>query len=142
MLSGALLKKRAANGFSLIEMMVGMVVLALSLGVLYQAVSGATRNVGMSSEYLEATMLAESLLNEFAVPLEADVTQSGRFQSYSWRVTTLPAPTAQNIRPQDSGAGSPRAPLRQVNVVVTWAGGLADRELELVSVVPFVGVEK
>lgn len=117
-----------------------MVILSLSLGVLYQAVSGATRNVGVAGEYLEATMLAESLLNDFATPLEADITQAGSFQSYSWRVTTLPAPVASNVAwPEDGGMGLVPTPLRQISVVVTWAGGSADRQLELVSVVPFIG---
>lgn len=120
-----------------------MVVLSLSLGVLYQAVSGATRNVGVAGEYLEATMLAESLLNDFAIPLEADITQAGSFQSYTWRVTTLPAPAASNVSwPEDGGIALTPAPLRQISVVVTWAGGSADRQLELVSVVPFIGASQ
>lgn len=132
---------RPNKGFSLIEMMVAMVVLSLSLGVLYQAVSGATRNVGVAGEYLEATMLAESLLNDFAIPLEADITQAGNFQSYTWRVSTLPAPVASNVSwPEGGGSGVAPAPLRQISVVVTWAGGSAGRQLELISVVPFIEV--
>ena len=59
MFASVVINRRADTGFSLIEMMVAMVILSLSLGVLYQAVSGATRNVGVAGEYLEATMLAE-----------------------------------------------------------------------------------
>lgn len=132
-------KIRPAKGFSLIEMMVAMVVLSLSLGVLYQAVSGATRNVTIAGEYLEATMLAESLLNDFAMPIESDITQAGSFQSYAWRVTTLPAPVASNITwLADADMGPAPAPLRQISVVVAWTAGSADRQLELVSVVPFI----
>ena len=132
-------KRRPAKGFSLIEMMVAMVVLSLSLGALYQAVSGATRNVTVAGEYLEATMLAESLLNDFAMPMEADITEAGSFQSYAWRVTTQPAPVASNVTwLADTDMGPAPTPLRQISVVVTWAGGSADRQLELVSVVPFI----
>lgn len=116
-----------------------MVVISMSLGVLYQAVTGATRNVGVAGEYLKATILAESLLNEFALPLETDVAQAGAFQSYSWSVTTLPGPLAQgNLATEDEGFTP--GPLRLVSVVVSWPGGAADRQIQLSTVVPFIGV--
>lgn len=133
------LKPRVSGGFSLIEMMVAMVVISLSLGVLYQAVTGATRNVDVAGEYLEATMLAESLLNEFALPLETDLAQAGAFQSYSWSVMTLPAPLAQGNLAAEAEGFTP-TPLRLVSVVVSWPGGAADRQVQLSTVVPFIGV--
>jgi prepilin-type N-terminal cleavage/methylation domain-containing protein len=40
------------NGFSLLEMVVAISILALSLAALYQAVSGATRNVRTDERYI------------------------------------------------------------------------------------------
>ncbi|HAN69406.1 MAG TPA: general secretion pathway protein GspI, partial [Halieaceae bacterium] len=43
--------RRKEGGFSLIEMIVAIVILALSLGMLYQAAAGATRNVRIDERY-------------------------------------------------------------------------------------------
>lgn len=117
-----------------------MVVISMSLGVLYQAVTGATRNVKVAGEYLEATLLAESLLSEFALPLDIDVAQAGVFQAYSWRVMTFPAPVAQSAPLAAEDGGFTPEPMRLVSVVVSWTGGAADRQIQLSTVVPFIGV--
>ena len=49
-------------GFSLLEMVVAMAILAMSLGIMYQAVGGATRNVRADEKYAYAVELARSLL--------------------------------------------------------------------------------
>ena len=51
-----------SRGFSLLEMLVAMSILAMSLGALYQAVSGATRNVRSDERYAYAIELARSLI--------------------------------------------------------------------------------
>jgi len=68
-----------ASGFSLIEMLVALVVLSLSLGVLYQAATGATRNVRVAAEYTDAVMLAESMLAEHSYVTEENLSASGQF---------------------------------------------------------------
>ena len=42
-------------------MLVALVVLSLSLSALYQAAMGATRNVRVAAEYVDAVMLAEQV---------------------------------------------------------------------------------
>ena len=68
-------------GFSLIEMLVALVILALSLSVLYQAAMGATRNVRVASEYTDAVMLAESMLAEHSHVIEENFTMAGRMHN-------------------------------------------------------------
>ncbi|MBL6699470.1 MAG: type II secretion system protein, partial [Luminiphilus sp.] len=72
-----MLRDVANKGFSLIEMLVALVVLSLSLGVLYQAAAGATRNVRVAAEYTEAVMLAESKLAEHSYITEESYSASG-----------------------------------------------------------------
>ena len=122
----------ADKGFSLIEMLVALVVLSLSLGVLYQAVAGATRNVRVAAEYTEAVMLAESTLAEYSYVTEEGLSASGAFGEYNWTVKSWPAiyenaPDQMPVLPQS---------LQYVEVVVSWAGGSEPRSVDLLTVVP------
>ena len=67
-LSGCSLRSRGGNkGFSLLEMVVAVAILAMSLGALYQSVAGATRIVRVDEKYAYAVELARSLLADNAV---------------------------------------------------------------------------
>ena len=63
---GGLRRVTRAGGFSLLEMLVAISILALALGALYQAAAGATRNVRIDEKYAYSVELARSLLAEHA----------------------------------------------------------------------------
>ena len=64
-------RKPYQRGFSLLEILVALSILSMALGVLYQATSGATRNVRNDERYVFGVELARSLLVEYAqVPSE------------------------------------------------------------------------
>ena len=65
------------SGFSLLEMLVAISILALALGSLYQAASGATRNIRTSERYAYGVELARSLLSENAMVPQRGVNNSG-----------------------------------------------------------------
>ena len=123
------------SGFSLIEMLVALVVLSLSLGVLYQAATGATRNVRVAAEYTDAVMLAESMLAEHSYVTEENLSDTGQFEIFQWTVSSWPAL-------YDDGRGAEKravaaTPLQYLQVVVSWPGrGGAPREIDLMTVVP------
>jgi len=123
-----------AHGFSLIEMLVALVVLSLSLSVLYQAAMGATRNVRVASEYTDAVMLAESMLAEHSHVTEENFAVAGRYAQYEWQVSSWPAPVEDGLDPEQR-AVAPRA-LQYLEVVVSWPGRSAPRNLNLLTVVP------
>ena len=129
-----MLRDVANKGFSLIEMLVALVVLSLSLGVLYQAAAGATRNVRVAAEYTEAVMLAESKLVEHSYITEEGYSASGEFGEYSWSVSSWPA-VYENVTSPDQMPLLPR-PLQYLEVIVSWAGGSDTRSLDLLTVVP------
>ena len=52
----------SSAGFSLLEMVVAISILAFALGTLYQAAGGATRNVRVDEKYAYGVELARSLL--------------------------------------------------------------------------------
>ena len=116
------------SGFSLLEMLVAISILALALGSLYQAASGAARNVRTSERYAYGVELARSLLSENAMVPQRGVNNSGETASgYQWRVQSSP------VNLQRAGLG--RSQLHELEVGVAWFDGSKRREIVLNSVV-------
>lgn len=125
---------RQMPGFSLIEMLVALVILSISLGALYQAATGAIRNVRIAAEYTDAVMLADSILSDQSYVTKENYSASGQFQTFQWVVSSWPAPYEDG---RDSEEIAAAAPLQYLQVVVSWPGrGGAPREIDLLTVVP------
>jgi general secretion pathway protein I len=118
----------AQSGFSLLEMVVAIAILALSLGTLYQATSGATRNVRSAEKYAYGVELARSLLADNAlVPAEGKSARGETEGGFRWSMQTSPL---------DLPNGSlPRGALHKLEVLVSWSDGLKRRKVTLTSVV-------
>lgn len=128
-------KPKRALGFSLIEMLVALVVLSLSLGVLYQAATGATRNVRVAAEYTDAVMLAESVLADQSYVTQENYSAAGQFHAFQWSVSSWPAPYEDGLDPEERAIAAD--PLQFLQVVVSWPGrGGTPREIDLLTVVP------
>lgn len=128
--SGRLRGGRAArsSGFSLLEMVVAIAILGMSLGALYQAVGGATRNVRTDERYAYGVELARSLLANSAVVPAAGLEAAGETQGgFAWQVTTSPVDI--------SASSLPAGALQQIQVTVAWEDGRKRREVVLHSVV-------
>ncbi len=119
---------RSRNGFTLIETLVAMVILAMTLGALYQATAGATRNVRIDEHYNYAILLAESLLAEHRRLPAGGVSDSGEVQGYQWRVTS----SART----DEDEQLPGLELHQLEVEVIWDDGGDERDILLTTVLP------
>ncbi|RLQ23683.1 prepilin-type N-terminal cleavage/methylation domain-containing protein [Seongchinamella sediminis] len=115
-------------GFSLLEMLVAISILALALGSLYQAASGATRNVRTSERYAYGVELARSLLADHAMVDSGGVNTAGETAGgYQWRVQS---------QLRDLGRGDLRGvQLHDLEVGVAWFDGSKRREIVLNSVV-------
>lgn len=115
-------------GFSLLEMLVAISILALALGSLYQAASGATRNVRTSERYAYGVELARSLLADNAMVNRDGVNASGETAGgYQWRVQSQP----REVERGTLGRGQ----LHDLEVGVAWFDGSKRREIVLNSVV-------
>lgn len=84
-----MLTKRRNSGYTLIEVLVAMVILALSLGVLLRIFSTGLGNISVSADYARAILVAESRLHAAAAlsPLAAGVSTGVAEQKYRWTQT-------------------------------------------------------
>lgn len=116
------------RGFSLLEMMVAIAILAMALGSLYQAASGATRNVRTAERYAYGVELARSLLANNALVPAQGINSSGETGSgYSWRVATTPREGERGNRLEGL--------FQDIEVAVSWYDGSKQRQVLLHSVV-------
>ncbi len=117
--------KRRAHGFSLLEMLVALSILAITLGLLYQGATGATRNIRTDVRYTKGVEIARSLLaaND-RVPVigvsEKGTTEDG----FTWQVESA-----------SLGDDGVLATLHAIEVAVSWQDGSTAREVMLNSVV-------
>ena len=119
---------RSTRGFSLLEMVVAMAILAFSLAALYQAVSGATKNVRSGEKYAYGVELAKSLVAaNYEIPI-GGIVQSGRTAGeFSWQVRSAEVSLGNSSLPDGA--------LHELEVLVNWQDGLRQREVILRSVV-------
>ncbi|RLA51185.1 MAG: general secretion pathway protein GspI [Gammaproteobacteria bacterium] len=117
-----------SQGFSLIEMLVAITILAFSLAALYQAAGGATRNVRVDEKYSFAYLLAESLLADHAIVDPQGINKHGETSGkFRWQVKTS---AVEGEQPSALAEGA----LQNILVTVSW-GEERERKVELYSVV-------
>ena len=120
--------RRRHSGFSLLEMVVAIAILALSLGALYQAISGATRNVRTGEKYAYGVELARSLLADNNLIAVSGVNKNGETDGgFKWAVQSLPMALTGSTLPRDA--------LHKLEVTVSWQDGVKRRQFVLHSVV-------
>ncbi|MFK7816227.1 MAG: prepilin-type N-terminal cleavage/methylation domain-containing protein [Gammaproteobacteria bacterium] len=80
------------GGFTLLETLVALSVLAVSLGVTYQVFSSALQGSTLADDYAQASMYADSHLAEIGkkVHLLPGTTEGSYNQRYYWKLEVLP----------------------------------------------------
>jgi general secretion pathway protein I len=126
------------HGFTLIEVLVAFAIAATSLGLLYRVHANSTATAVRAQEYLEATELARSVLEELAATEAVGAFErSGRQgERYEWRARAVELAAAATD--PFAQVGEPEYGLRDVTVSVEWISRTQQRRFELRTVQPFV----
>ncbi|RLJ20381.1 general secretion pathway protein GspH [bacterium endosymbiont of Escarpia laminata] len=112
------------KGFTLIEVLVAFVILAMSLSVLFRIFSGGLANISIGERYAGAVTLAETLLDE--TNLSQYEMSGSREDGYRW-VKTI---QAYAVIDQD-GNSIPVENLQKVEVQITWEAMGRERHMVL-----------
>jgi general secretion pathway protein I len=96
---------RRVQGFSLLEVLVAFVVLALSLAVVMRIFAGGLDNIGSANRYTQALHLAQSLLDAQGreTPLTMGETSGETLEEtgagLEWRISVTPFQTENEATP-------------------------------------------
>ena len=120
---------RRSGGFTLIEVLVAFIVLAISLGALFQIFSTGMRASRSAEEYTRATLLAESRLAAIGITgaLEEGETAGEYEDGYNWRV----AIRRYRLEGQEEEGLPPPIEAYEVVVTVAWDQGSGERSVSL-----------
>ncbi|MEK9629115.1 MAG: prepilin-type N-terminal cleavage/methylation domain-containing protein [Nitrospinota bacterium] len=118
---------RSETGFSLLEVVVALAILAGGFLAVLNLFSGSVRSVDFSGQYLKAVTLANSKMNELAIQNFAVDDSSGNFkneENYRWEL---------NISPYDSELNDEDSSiqLQKVLLKVLWNDNGNARNIEL-----------
>jgi len=124
-----------SRGFSLLEVLVAFVILALILGVLMQIFSGGLRNASRVDEYQQAMLLGQSKLASIGIEMPLKVSESnGEFDAvYRWHVSIRPYLVTPAQTSDQTGLPVPILPvsLLEVEIQVLWGGSNQPRSASL-----------
>ena len=112
------------NGFTLLETLTALTILAIALTGLFQAHATATRSTGTADNYATARLIGEARLAEMATSWKGGrSTSKGTYGEFAWSFEATPheAPWAA-IKSKENWR------LYRLHVRVAWANG---RELDL-----------
>lgn len=124
-------KRPRQAGFTLLEVLVAFVILALVMGVLTRILSLSMRSLETAGHYQQALQLAESQLAEVGARLTArrSVHLQGRLQPpYRWQAEVAPYEFSNQSTLLDS-----RVTPRLIRVTVSW-GERASQEVSLTTI--------
>lgn len=130
---------RRQAGFTLLEVLVAFVIVALALGVMFHGVLGGMRAAAVATHTQEALAIARSRLaavtgaiRNGSPPGPQSSGQEG--SGFVWTVQVHPAQSVKLAKPESLLGGNdqpPRATLYDVTVAVAWASDGAPRLVRL-----------
>jgi len=113
---------RGAKGFSLLEVLLAFLVLALSLAVVMRIFAGGLDNIGAANNYTQALTLAQSLLDAKGreSPLVVGETQGETENGLDWQITVTPYQDAETAGTGGVEMAAHPLQLLRIEVSVQW----------------------
>jgi prepilin-type N-terminal cleavage/methylation domain-containing protein len=127
--SRKLISWKNEQGFSLLEVVVALTILAGGFLTVLNLFSGSVLSVDFSGQYLKAVTLASAKINELEILNFQPDEYSGKFkneESYRWEV---------EIEPHDSPLNDPESgiQLQEILLIISWEDRGQTRNVELSS---------
>ena len=113
---------RASNGFTLLEVLLAFVVFALSFTAVLEILSGSMRNTVRAREYTEAALIAQSVMDQLGLelPVEQGANYSGESGDYQWELNIgLYEEVEENTQSVVLGELT-GIELLQIDLVISW----------------------
>ena len=122
----ASLRVHNQKGFTLLETLVALAVLAMVLGVIYQIFGTSLRNMQYAKDYSHAQMLAESKLAELSkgLPVRAGAWEGEFNEKYSWQMDVAKLPAVDE-------EGGDVIEKYQIDFAVSWNAGKQQQAISL-----------
>lgn len=119
------------RGFSLIEILVAFMILAMALTVIFRIFSGGLRNVALAEDYARAELVAESQISVVGIsePLLPGVTSGEWNEEFRWQRTIEPYQPWQEPRKL-----SAKVEAYRVTVSVDWQHAGGNSQVKLSSI--------
>lgn len=116
------------RGFSLLEVMVAFVIMAMSLALLYRAMGGSADAVARVTQQQRAALLAQSLLDSRDYVGPGGWNESGESAGMQWRASSHLFPSGE--------AAPPAVPLHEVRIDISWSHNGSAGSWSLVTLLP------
>ena len=121
------LNKLNNDGFSLLEVIVALAIMAMGFVTVLQLFSGSIRSVSLSEQYLKGTTLAHSKLGELEVNNYSVTEYEGIFpdeKNYRWQLQVSPHTSSLNSKENN-------IQLSEVTLNVLWKEAGKTRNIEI-----------
>ena len=121
------LNKPSNDGFSLLEVIVALAIMAMGFVTVLQLFSGSIRSVSLSEQYLKGTILAHSKLGELEVNNYKVTEFEGTFpdeKDYRWQLEISPHTSPLNSKENN-------IQLSEVTLNVLWEDAGKTRDVEI-----------
>ena len=121
------LNKPNNDGFSLLEVIVALAIMAMGFVTVLQLFSGSIRSVSLSEQYLKGTTLAHSKLGELEVNNYSVTEFEGIFpdeKNYRWQLQVSPHASPLNSKEKN-------IQLSEVTLNVLWEDAGKTRDVEI-----------
>jgi prepilin-type N-terminal cleavage/methylation domain-containing protein len=121
------LNKPNNDGFSLLEVIVALAIMAMGFVTVLQLFSGSIRSVTLSEQYLKGTTLAHSKLGELEVNNYSVTEYEGIFpdeKNYRWQLQVSPHASPLNSKENN-------IQLSEVTLNVLWEDAGKTRDIEI-----------
>lgn len=104
------------KGFSLLELLVAIFILAMSLSMLYKVAAGVLQTSSKLQMQQTAALVAQSLLNSRDTVPPSGWNESGTDAGIQWRVSSAP------LLHSNRAASTDPLRLHQVRLILQWQG--------------------